>query len=73
MGRLTFTEIGTSESGKTKIWEIVGNNFALGRVAWYGQWRKYVFFPGAGIIFDAGCLDEVGAFLVKQTSLHRLK
>jgi hypothetical protein len=79
MSNLIFEPVGTSESGKTKLWDIKSvhnvNGPLLGRIGWYAPWRKYTFAPNVGIepVFDAGCLDEIGAFLVKETNNHKLK
>lgn len=65
---LKFEEIGTSKSGKTKIYEVT--NFSddfLGEVKWYSNWRRYVFFPDAECKFDAGCLRRIANFCSKNT------
>jgi hypothetical protein len=71
MSRLEFQDTGPSPSGKTKTWEVIGNNYVLGWVRWYGQWRKYVFHAGAGSLYDAGCLNEISAFLIQETNAHK--
>ncbi len=35
----------------------------LGEIRWYSAWRRYVFFPRDGTLYDAGCLREVAEFL----------
>jgi len=37
----------------------------LGSIMYYVPWRKYVFAPMAGMIFDAGCLNDIIAQLNK--------
>jgi len=72
MSFLQFEQTGTSESGKTKIWDVKSTTgAALARIGWYGPWRKYtaVFYPST--VFDASCLTEISDFLLKETSLHR--
>ena len=31
----------------------------LGRIAWHGAWRQYVFFPEPETIFNTGCMTEI--------------
>ena len=35
----------------------------LGKIKWYGAWRRYVFFPNTETIFDAGCLSDIATFI----------
>ena len=35
----------------------------LGKISWYGKWRRYVFYPSEGTLFDAACLGEVKEFI----------
>ena len=69
---LTVAWAGTSESGKTNIW-IVRNardGSQLGRVRWFGRWRKYAFEPWAGTIFEYVCLREIATFCEEMTKDH---
>lgn len=31
----------------------------LGRIAWFGRWRQYVFFPEPATVFNPECLDAI--------------
>jgi hypothetical protein len=35
----------------------------LAKISWYGKWRRYVFYPSEGTLFDAACLGEVKEFI----------
>ena len=35
----------------------------LAKISWYGKWRRYVFCPSEGTLFDAACLGEVKEFI----------
>jgi hypothetical protein len=35
----------------------------LGTIKWRSGWRRYVFYPEAGTVYDAGCLDEIVLFI----------
>lgn len=54
-------EVSDSPSGKTKvvwIWK-VGESILLGRIAWFGRWRQYAFYPEPGTIWNPDCLESV--------------
>lgn len=60
MSYLTFSDQ-PSKSGKTReigVFSSINSNF-LGWVKWYGQWRRYTFYPIDGCVFDAACLKEI--------------
>jgi len=57
---------------KTKTWNIWSNKGAfLGIIKWFGQWRKYAFFPAPETIFEEVCLSEIADFCVEKTKEHR--
>ena len=70
MSYLTFTFVGTSASGKTKVW-LVDTPNTLGTVQWYAPWRKYVVHPALGTLFDANCLREIATFCETKTQEHK--
>ncbi|MBX8644426.1 MAG: hypothetical protein KIY12_06880 [Thermoplasmata archaeon] len=35
----------------------------LGKISWFSHWRRYVFSPLEGTIFDSACLGEVKVFI----------
>lgn len=69
---IVFKEIGESNSGKTKVWNVIntGGQFVLGSVKWWAPWRRYCFFPVAGTAYDKSCLREVADFLEAKTWAH---
>lgn len=42
----------------------------LGRVAWYGRWKQYVFAPEDATIFNIGCLKDLTDFLGEMNTLE---
>lgn len=72
---LLFDKWGLSPSGKTHVWGVLSSrwyihrgtvNTELGTIKWYAPWRRYVFIPQAGTLYDAGCLAEIAAFIKQQ-------
>ena len=57
----------------TKRWAVMPKDGSaqIGRVQWYGPWRKYCFMPVANTVFEQICLREIAAFCEDQTKLHR--
>ncbi len=53
------------DTGKTKFVAVMsrrqGNR--LGMIHWYGPWRQYVMAPEPETVWNAGCLDDVNAFM----------
>jgi hypothetical protein len=43
----------------------------LGTVSWYPAWRQYCFFPNGGMVFSAGCLDDIADFIKTQMEAKR--
>lgn len=66
---LQFKENGTSISGKTNIWIVIGNDIELGRIGFFGRWRKYCFYPSVNTLFDHLCLIEIADFCKKETNI----
>jgi hypothetical protein len=57
---------------KTKTW-LVENKYGegvLGRVQWFGRWRKYAFFPFPDTVFEQVCMREIAAFIEGETVKH---
>lgn len=57
----------------TKRWAVMpkDDGAQIGRVQWYGPWRKYCFMPMANTVFEQLCLREIAAFCEEQTKAHR--
>lgn len=57
-----YKEIYTNR--KTPIYTIYDKNtICIGKIKWYGAWRKFCFFPEGNTIWDSICLEEVIALL----------
>lgn len=57
---------------KTDTWEVRGNFGAvLGKVSWYSPWRRYVFYPEWGSLFDGECCMTLANFLNGATAAHK--
>lgn len=72
----TYIEIkpsGPSASGLTRTWMVhnkrTGEN--CGSIRWHGGFRKYVFYPPEGFLYDASCLQAIAAHLTQVTGEHR--
>ena len=71
---IKFNDLGLSKSEKTQIWEVVTlEGGVIGHIKWYGQWRKYGFFPGAATVFENDCLKDIAEFLQKVTNEKKQK
>jgi hypothetical protein len=44
---------------------------ALGAVAWFPRWRKYVFEPEARTVFEETCMREISQFIEEETAAQR--
>jgi hypothetical protein len=65
---LRFDDLGSSASGKTRIWRVQNaiTMSELGCIVWQAGWRRYVFCPRSSTVYDAGCLREIAAFIEQQ-------
>lgn len=70
---IEFVIVGTSDSGKTGIWEVRNkyHKTVIGEVRWYGAWRKYGFFSDGGV-FEPACLRYIADFVEEKTKEHGL-
>lgn len=66
---IEFKEIGKSSSGKTSIFSVKGNEIYLGKVSFFGRWRKYCFYPESNTLFDHLCMNEIADFCKEQTNI----
>jgi len=62
-----------ARTDKTCMWDVVTteSGVVLGRVKWFGRWRKYAFFPAGGTVYEPTCLRDIVAFLDEQMLLRR--
>lgn len=72
---LTFIKAEQVPNKKTSFWFVQNarTSAKLGTVAWYSQWRRYVFSSTNGVhtIFDSKCLQEIADFLDEQTNIQK--
>lgn len=66
-----FKPAGDSPTGKTKRWDILSRGDKIGRVYWYGGWRKYVFQIDDAMYFDSSFLTTVANFLERANLEHK--
>lgn len=74
MSWITFSHAGRSKSGKTEIWIVHPKDnphATLGMISWYSPWRKYVFSPAPGTVFEEDCLRTIAEFVEAQTRQHK--
>jgi hypothetical protein len=71
---IDIVEVGTSPSGKTKIWHVVNKrdpaNDVPGVIKWHGGWRKYVYYSGEAF-YDWQCLRQIANFIEDATNIHK--
>lgn len=66
---LRFTQVaGTDPRAATRCWLVsnVGGT-PLGEVKWHSPWRRYVFVPEDGSLFDAECLAKIASHCGSET------
>ena len=61
------------EKPKTKVWSCRNNKtgFELGRVHWYGPWRRYCVHFCDDAEFDSGCLGDIIDFMDQLNKAHK--
>jgi hypothetical protein len=70
---IDFRLHGLSATGKTKTWVVQNreNGTILGRINWFGRWRKYVFEPKPDMVFEETCLRDIAQFIQQETTYQR--
>src|SRR3990167_10059944 len=55
---------------KTRLWRVVSKKGgdSLGRIEWYGPWRKYAFEPHESTVYEEDCLRDIAAFVEDRKS-----
>ena len=62
------------DTAKTHCWEIYSKydgSPLLGRVAWFGKWTKYAFFPWPETVYEQVCLRDIAQFCEDRTREQR--
>lgn len=68
------TPIGKTKWTKTNVYEVTDEtNFPLGRISWFGRWRKYSFMPSASCVFEETCMRDIAQFIEEETKAHKAK
>ena len=72
MSYLSFNEL-NNPGHKTRLWEVWANasDNILGKIRFWGAWRKYTFAPAQGTVFDASCMREIADFTEAETKKWR--
>lgn len=65
---LEFKPIGKSASEKTEIFSVLSGDLELGRIAFFGRWRKYCFYPNINTLYDHLCLIKISSFCKAETN-----
>jgi hypothetical protein len=61
-----------SDSMKTKVFAVQdARGDELGTIQWHVPWRKYVFAPRAGTLYDEKCMREIAYACHELTEGHR--
>ena len=60
---LDFVEL--APKPKTKVWLVQSKSdeFGLGEIKWYANWRQYCFFPTNDSVWSVGCLEDIKRFI----------
>lgn len=75
---IDIVEVGTSASGKTKVYEVrnisngTHSNDIPGVIRWHGAWRGYVYECEASF-YDAKCLRQIADFIDGANKEQRAK
>lgn len=72
---IRFDDMGTSPSGKTRIWYVVNTqnvDDVPGIIKWSGAWRKYVYHSGPAF-YDAQCLRTIAEFIDAQMMMREIE
>ena len=74
---IKFVEVNLRDGRKTQVWAVLtmDGSECLGRIGWYGPWRKYSFIPvesdGKSLIFEEQCLRRIADFCETNTIKRR--
>jgi len=64
-GKWVIFALAAQQNPKTSVWNVVSKDSGatLGQIRWYGQWRKYAFFPSPHTLYETDCLRDIAAFI----------
>ena len=73
-----FEPVPVGPDRKTSVWNVVTTGsekevggLVLGKISWWGAWRKYAFFPQANTLYEQTCLRNIAQFIEEQTQNRR--
>ena len=72
---LDFRDDGPVNKGaKTHVFSVFSraNHSLLGYVKWFGNWRKYCFYP-LNSLFDGHCLRQIAQFCDEASAIHKAR
>ena len=69
---LRFTDLPRPVSARTRLVAVASASRGdrLGTLGWYGSWRCYALEALPGVVWSAGCLEEVARQLAAMTAHH---
>ena len=77
---ICFVNLGVIPGGKTNLYEVWTKNaddsigdIKLGEIKWFGRFRKYSWFPAAGMVFEEVCNQEITDFMKQANRDHKEK
>ncbi len=70
---LNIIQLPQDPKRRTSLW-IVRTKYdeTLGNIHWF-YWRKYVFAPVPGCVFESDCLRDIAQFIEERTNDQRQK
>lgn len=73
MSYLTFVDNPPISGRKTLTYDVRSSRdqSLLGRISWYGPWRRFTYSPAGPQVMDAACLREVAEFLDERMAARK--
>ena len=70
---IIYKQVPMPQDRKTAVVDVVNRNsdVPIGRLAWYGAWRQYTFFPGPDTTFNSDCLNDIAGACATLTEKQR--
>lgn len=74
---IAFRNLGNYWGGvehKTNEYEVCEKKNAraiLGHISWFARWRKYVFEPEKGTVYEETCMRDISQFIEEETALQK--
>lgn len=70
---IRFDPIPVPPDRKTQRWHVVAKQRGddLGVIEWDTGWRRYVFAPYEGSVYEQDCLRDIASFIEDETRKHK--